>query len=77
MASIDIDEVTYEKIRARAASKHRSLEAELGDILRDALVPGERANSLRRIADELAAKVNAGVVPQSDSVELLREDRDR
>ena len=76
MASINIDEITYQRIGDLAASKNRSVEAEAGDILRDALSPSDRAKSLRKIADELAALTKTGVA-QTDAVDLLREDRER
>jgi plasmid stability protein len=80
MASImidNIDELTLRKISDLAASKNRSLQTEIGDILRHAaLSPDDRARSLRKIADELASMTPKGI-EQTDSVDLLREDRER
>ena len=80
MASImidNIDELTLRKISDLAASKNRSLQTEIGDILRHAaLSADDHARSLRKIADELASMTPKGI-EQTDSVDLLREDRER
>jgi plasmid stability protein len=80
MASImidNIDELTLRKISDLAASKNRSLQTEIGEILRHAaLSVDDRARGLRKIADELAAMTPKGI-EQTDSVDLLREDRER
>ena len=72
----DIDEHVLDALRDRAASNARSIEAEAGHILAAAVgAPRSRADlwdEVRRIA----AMTPKGV-PQTDSVELLHEDRGR
>ena len=75
MASIDIDDMTFRQIADLAASKNRTPEAEAADILRSGMLSNARSKSLREIADGIAALTEG--VTQTDSVELLREDRER
>jgi len=72
----NVDDLTLRRINGLAASKNRSLQAEMGDLLRQALSAEDRAETLHRIAEEVAA-LTPKDVQQTDSVELLREDRDR
>jgi antitoxin FitA len=70
--NVDDDVVTA--LKARAKRNKRSLEAEVRMLLRDAVAPGSRT-SLRALADRIAALTPN--VPQTDSTELVREDRAR
>lgn len=70
--NLDDDIVTALKERARR--HHRSLEAEVRELLRDVAVGGS-PGSLRDLADRIAALTPD--VPQTDSAELVRADRAR
>jgi plasmid stability protein len=61
-------------LKARAERNKRSLEAEVRVLLRDAVQVGSRT-SLRELADRIAALTPS--VPQTDSTELVRQDRSR
>ncbi|MEO7716995.1 MAG: Arc family DNA-binding protein [Capsulimonas sp.] len=69
----DIDETTVSQLKERARSNHRSFEAELRLILEQAA-----QRSMHSSAAELE-KIRAMFAGRtfSDSVELLREDRER
>jgi plasmid stability protein len=69
-----LEEEVVEALKARARRNHRSLEAEVRVLLRD-LVAGRSGSSLRELADQIAALTPK--VPQTDSTELVREDRMR
>lgn len=70
----NLDDDVVETLKTRAKAHHRSLEAELRWILTDAARPGGRVD-LRALAERIAAMSPAA--GQTDSVELLREDRRR
>lgn len=77
MASVTIrnlDDEVVKTLKQRAKTANRSLEAELRQILSDAVDPNAPVD-LRALAEQIAAMTPD--VPQTDSVELLREDRDR
>ena len=70
----NLDDRVVARLKERAKANNRSLEAELREILTrevGSMTRQERVALARRIA---AMTPN---VPQTDSVELLREDRDR
>ena len=69
---VDDDVVAALKLRARR--NQRSLEAEVRELLLDAVARGS-ATSLRDLADQIAALTPK--VPQTDSTDLIREDRMR
>jgi plasmid stability protein len=70
----NLDDEVVAKLKAQAKAHHRSLEAELREILsRTARAPVSL--NRRAIAEQIAAMTPD--VPQTDSVELLREDRRR
>jgi plasmid stability protein len=77
MASVTIrnlDDDVVAKLKARAKTHNRSLEAELRVILGDAA--RETSNrDFRALTDRIAAMTPD--IPQTDSVDLLRELRDR
>ena len=69
-----LEEEVMDALEARARRNQRSLEAEVRVLLRD-LVSGRSTSSLRERADQIAALTPK--VPQTDSTELVREDRMR
>lgn len=72
----NVDDDIVETLKARAKSNNRSLESEIRQILVDqARRPSWRGAELLERAKRIAAMTPD--VPQTDSVELLREDRDR
>jgi len=74
----NVDEVTLDWLRARAAAHARSLNAELLDILAvartDELAQGSSRNPFARSFQRARA---LGVRTPSTSARILREDRDR
>jgi len=77
MANLTIRNVeaeTVEALKYRARTHRRSLEGELRQILADAVRPATSVD-LRVLAEQIAAMTPD--VPQTDSVDLLREDRRR
>ena len=70
----NLDDGVVDKLKARAKAHNRSLEAELREILGAAAQPAA-AVDLRLLAERIAAMTPD--VPQTDSTELLREDRRR
>ena len=77
MANITIrnlDNDVVEKLKGRAKAHHRSLEAELRQILADA-ARRPSMDELRALAQGIAELTPT--VPQTDSTELVREDHDR
>ena len=70
----NVDDEVVAALKAQAKRNKRSLEAEVRVVLRDAVEPGSRI-SLRELADRIAALTPK--VPQTDSTELVREDRAR
>jgi plasmid stability protein len=67
-----LDEEVVDALKARAKRNRRSLEAEVRVALRDLVMTGSTI-SLRELADQIAALTPN--VPQTDSTELVREDR--
>ena len=69
----DLDPNTVDRLKRRAASSGRSLQAEVRELLeREAQKP--TAEEFRRRAEELAKRIG----PQTtDCVDLIREDRER
>jgi len=61
------------RLKARAASRRRSLEQELRDILSEAARPSRK----EILADFDRIRAMTPKVPQTDSAELIREERDR
>jgi plasmid stability protein len=71
-----IDAQVVEQLERRAQSHGGSPEGEAKQILCDALRP-VRANEVWAKVDEIFAKLSDSGRPFDDSVELLREDRER
>ena len=69
-----LDDDVVAALKKRASRNQRSLEAEVRELLSDAVSRGS-ATSLRDLADQIAALTPK--VPQTDSTELIREDRMR
>ena len=71
----NLDESTVEALKAQAQANNRSLEAELRDVLTDVAARSRRQLWFYEEAERIAAMTLD--VPQTDSVDLLREDRER
>ena len=71
----NLDESTVEALKAQAQANNRSLEAELRDVLTDVAARSRRQLGFYEEAERIAAMTLD--VPQTDSVDLLREDRER
>ena len=71
----NLDDRVIQRLKARADTHRRSLEAELRDLLGRASRQPWIVDALAE-ADRIAAMTPKGV-KQTDSVVLLREDRDR
>ena len=71
----NLDDEVVERLKKKAKDNGRSLEAELRELLKQA-AKRKSPEELLAIADRIAAMTPAGV-KQTDSAELLREDRDR
>ncbi len=71
----NLDDKVVERLKKRAKDNGRSLEAELRELLKQA-ANRKSPKELLALADRIAAMTPEGV-KQTDSAELLREDRDR
>ena len=71
----NLDQAVVDRLKAQAKANNRSLEGELRTIL-EAKVPVLDKKGILERVDRIAAMTPPGV-KQTDSVELLREDRDR
>lgn len=69
----NLDDQVVERLRQRAKAEGKSLEQALRDLLTEAARP-DREEILAEM-DRIRAMTPA--VPQTDSAELIREDRDR
>jgi plasmid stability protein len=69
-----VDDKLVKKLKAQAKRNHRSLEAELREIIRRGVVPDVKSvlREMRRIR-----AMTPRDRPQTDSTLLIREDRDR
>ena len=72
----NLDDGVVKKLKAAAKENHRSLEAELREILSNEVRHREKMRQFRAEADRIAAMTPKGV-KQTDSALLIREDRDR
>ncbi len=70
----NIDDTIVAHLKQRAKQHNRSLEAELRTILCDVVAASE-STDLAVLAQRIAAMTPD--TPQTDSAELLRQDRDR
>jgi antitoxin FitA len=73
----NLDEAVLKRLKARARSNGRSLQAELRLILEQAAQGGSTANraTYRALAERIRRALGPG--PHSDSAKLLAEDRRR
>lgn len=71
----NLDDKVVERLKKKAKDNGRSLEAELRLLLKQA-ANRKSPEELLAIADRIAAMTPEGI-KQTDSAELLREDRDR
>jgi len=70
----DVDEATLARLHKLAQAHDRGLEAEVRSILDQSVRRADRDAAVKR-AREIAAMTPD--VPQTDSADLVREDRDR
>jgi plasmid stability protein len=70
----ELDDAVIERLKQRAQSHHRSLEAELREILETVSRQVDMATS-RDLADRIRRRLEGR--SHSDSADLIREDRDR
>lgn len=78
MASVtihDVDPQLITKLKMQAKANHRSLQAELREILNRSMSVATSKHELLAKADRIAAMTPN--VPQTDSAKLLRRDRAR
>ncbi|MER2264583.1 FitA-like ribbon-helix-helix domain-containing protein [Methylobacterium oxalidis] len=79
----DLDQEIVTRLAERAAGNNRPIEQEIAHVLRQALGPADDLSERRRDAARAAARAReiAAMTPpgvaQTDSVLLIREDRDR
>lgn len=75
----NVDDNVVERLKAAAARHHRSLEAEVRNLLQEHTQRSQASdNYLARLATLRAAVLaEHDSKPFSDSAELIREDRDR
>ena len=71
----DIDDHVLDRLQERARANQRSLEGEIRHVLAERVNPRSRILQFREHVQQIAS-LTAGT-PQTDSVALLREDRDR
>ena len=71
----NLDDRVIDALKAQAKSNQRSLEAEVRFLLTRRVERRVRMADFRERSAEIS-RMSAGT-PQTDSVELLREDRDR
>jgi plasmid stability protein len=76
MANINVDDRLLTLLNADARSHGVNMEVRAEQILREALKPVARRESLRELANEIAAMTPKGV-SQSPAEAMVREDRDR
>lgn len=72
----NLDDAVVEKLKTQAKDHNRSLEAEVREILSEVAARRRRREELVAEADRIAAMTPKGV-KQTDSTQLIREDRDR
>lgn len=70
----NLDDEVVKILKERARTNHRSLEAELRVLLTDT-AHGPEAVDLKALAERIAAMTPGPL--QTDSADLIREDRDR
>ncbi|HKG85540.1 MAG TPA: hypothetical protein VKB16_20680 [Beijerinckiaceae bacterium] len=76
MANLAISDELFERLAKIASARKLPIERQAEEFLSEAVNRRTRRADLRRMFDEIAALTPKNV-PQTDSVILLREDRDR
>lgn len=76
MANLAIDDELFERVARIAHARKVPVEKQAEEMLSEAVERRSRPTDLRRMFDEIAA-LTPKDVHQTDSVRLLREDRDR
>lgn len=71
----NIEEGVMASLRAQAKANHRSLEGEIRHLLVQQALRWTRVNEFRERTARLRSLTEN--IPQTDSVALIREDRDR
>ena len=71
----NLDDHVIERLQERAQANRRSLEGEIRHVLTERVNPRSRIVQFRARVQQIAS-LTAGT-PQTDSVALLRDDRDR
>jgi plasmid stability protein len=71
----NLDDHVISRLQERAQANERSLEGEIRHVLTECVNPRSRILQFRARVQQIAA-LTAGT-PQTNSVALLREDRDR
>ncbi len=71
----NVDRKVLEQLKARASGNGRSLQQELGQIIRQAA--GFGTLDALALADRIRREIARQHPEQTDSVDLIREDRDR
>ena len=78
MASVtvrNIDDQVIASLKAQAKANHRSLEGEIRHVLTQQALRSARLEEFRQRTERLQSLTEG--TPQTDSVALIREDRDR
>ena len=66
----------YERLRLRAAARHRSLSAEIIELLEGVLGPRDRAAKMNEVLARIRARSEGQPpVPEGYAADLIREDR--
>ena len=73
----DLPDATLAQLKRRAAQNRRSMQREIQAILHDALDVAERRHRMIETADALRVRIAAEFPQQSNSADLIREDRER
>lgn len=76
MATVTINDEIFAKLERVAQSRRVTVQQQAEEYLAEAVERRLRAERLLKRFDAIAALTPVGV-PQTDSVELIREDRDR
>jgi len=73
----NVPEAVVDDLKRRAAGNRRSLQAEILTILEEAVEEGRRRERFFETADEFRTKLAQTGRQFSDSIDLIREDRQR
>ena len=76
MANLAIDDQLFERVAEIARARKVPVEKQAEEMLSEAVERRGRPTDLRRVFDGIASLTPKNV-PQTDSVRVLREDRDR